>query len=216
MRDLRSLDFEGEHAVKDSGFRNRRLSALSTSALLATGMFALTGCTIVVDSRDVQDQGAADTGYDTRARVGLGWHVEGKSLARYKQLDQKEHSKFDRKMWVRVLAGINEDGVDRTDRFRTYYNAPDHHQAHADPGSVRDWILKNKILPSNPRDVDEDPGEMIYFWDDGEEYCVHEHDVMNSPTPFTVTLPSSKGKITAGVKLTVTWRLSVNYPGAGK
>ena len=110
------------------------------------------------------------------------------------------------------MAGINEDGVDRTDKFRIYYNAPDHHQAHANPRSVRDWILKNKILPSNPHDLDEEPGEIIYFWDDGEEYCVHEHDV----TDFTVTLRSAKGEITAGVKLSVTWRLSTNYPGTGK
>ena len=196
--------------MKNSGFRSRRVSALSISTLLATAMLVLAGCTVVVEKRVAEPEDK----YDTRAQVGLSWHVEDESLERYQRLDQTAHERFDRRMWRRVLDSINEDEP-REDRFRTYYNAPDHHEAHTEPGSVREWILENDVLPSNPHDVDEDPDEMIYIWEEGVEYCVHEHEVENSPTPFTVTLPSPEGRITASVRLTVTWRLSEGLPGEG-
>ena len=106
---------------------------------------------------------------------------------------------------ISYFDSVNSGGEDRMKNYRSYNDAPDHHEAHQEKGLVRRWMLSKNILPRNPHDVEEEPRGMEYGVRNGVHYCEHTH-MAEEESPFYIHT-DSRPRIGARVIVTVNWPL---------
>ena len=184
-------------------FKSRSLTALTTA------MFLAAAASSPGSGNDTTRANAAlktNTARDHRvASISISFNITGDSLDVYRRLSDEEHQDVDEELWQKLFNAVNSGGKNRMKNYRTYNDAPDHHEGHQQKGLVRRWMLRKNILPRNPHDVEEEPRGMQYGIRNGVPYCEHTHGA-EEDSPFFIHT-DSEPRIGARVNVSVNWPL---------